>query len=151
MFAHIRRDEVRGLVQSLVRGKNSDTSVVDMKAAFFEMTLNILMMIIAGKKYYGGFGEKLEESRRFKEIVIETFQVSGATNIGDFVPLLKWIGVNKHEDKVKLLKEKRDKFMQDLIEEHKNSRKGSSLEQKNNTMIDVLLSLQDSEPDYYTD
>ncbi|XP_075084924.1 isoflavone 2'-hydroxylase-like [Nicotiana tabacum] len=47
--------------------------------------------------------------------------------------------------------EKRDNFMQDVIEEHKNNRKGSSFEQKNNTMIDVLLSLQDLEPDYYTD
>lgn len=155
VFADIRRDEVRALLQRLVRGKTSggdpNTNVVDMKAAFFEMTLNILMMMIAGKKYYGGSGEKLEESRRFKEIVRESFQVSGATNIGDFVPLLKWIGANKFEDQVKLVKEKRDNFMQDLIEEHKNSRKGSYLEQKNNTTIDVLLSLQDSEPDYYTD
>ncbi|KAH0734122.1 hypothetical protein KY285_009829 [Solanum tuberosum] len=125
-------------------------NVVDMKAALFEMTLNILMMI-AGKQYYGDSDEKLEASRRFKEIVTESFQVSGATNMGDFVPLLKWIGANKLEDKVKLVQEKRDKFMQDLIEEHKNRRKGSSVEQSNNTMIDVLLSLQDSAPDYYTD
>ncbi|MCD9637705.1 hypothetical protein HAX54_021142 [Datura stramonium] len=155
LFADIRRQEVRALLQRLVRGKtsggDSNTKVADMKAAFFETTLNILMMMIAGKQYYGDSGEKLEESRRFKEIVTETFQLSGATNVGDFVPLLKWMGVNKLEDKVKLLKEKRDKFMQDLIEEHKKSRKGSSVEQKNNTMIDVLLSLQDSEPDYYTD
>ncbi|XP_060173379.1 cytochrome P450 81Q32-like [Lycium barbarum] len=155
MFADIRRDEVRTLIRRLVRGKtsvgDSNTNVVDMKEAFFEMTLNILMMMIAGKQYYGDSGDKLEESRRFKEIVTETFQLSGATNIGDFVPMLNWIGVNKLEDKLKLLTEKRDKFMQDLIEEHKNSRKGSSVEQRNNTMIDVLLSLQDSEPEYYTD
>ncbi|KAH0705282.1 hypothetical protein KY290_009969 [Solanum tuberosum] len=155
MFADIRRNEIHALLQRLLRWKTSggdaNTNMVDMKVAFFEMTLNILMMMIAGKRYYSDSAGKLEESRRFKEIVIETFQVSGATNIGDFVPLLKWIGVNKLEDKVKLLQEKRDKFMQDLIEEHKNRRKGSSLEQKNNTMIDVLLSLQDSEPDYYTD
>ncbi|CAN4115141.1 unnamed protein product [Withania somnifera] len=155
MFADIRRDEIRSLLQRLARGKTSGgdsyMNVVDMKAALFEMTLNILMMMIAGKQYYGGYGMKLEQSRRFKEIVTETFQLSGATNIGDFIPLLKWIGVNKLEDKTKLLKEKRDKFMQDLIEEHKKSKKGSSLEQKNNTMIDVLLSLQDSEPDYYKD
>ncbi|MCD9561053.1 hypothetical protein HAX54_019987 [Datura stramonium] len=155
MFADIRRQEVRALLQRLTRGKTSDgdsnTNVVDMKAAFFEMTLNILIMMIAGKKYYGDSAEKLEESKRFKEIVREIFQLSGATNIRDFVPLLKWIGANNLEDKLKLVKEKRNKFMQDLIEEHKNSRKGSSLEQKNNTMIDVLLSLQDSEPDYYTD
>ncbi|KAK4726197.1 hypothetical protein R3W88_031114 [Solanum pinnatisectum] len=143
MCADIRRNEVRNLLQRLVGGKtiggDSNMNVVDMKAAFFEMTLNILMMMIAGKQYYGDSDEKLEASR------------SGATNIGDFVPLLKWIGANKLEDKVKLLQEKRDKFMQDLIEEHKNRRKGSSAEQSNNTMIDVLLSLQDSEPDYYTD
>ncbi|MCD7470775.1 hypothetical protein HAX54_010885 [Datura stramonium] len=156
MFADIRRQEVRALLQRLVRGKtnggHSNTKVVDMKATFFEMTLNILMMMIAGKQYYGDSADqKMEESRRFKEIVTESFQLSGATNIGDFVPLLKWIGVNNLEDKLKLVKEKRDKVMQDLIEEHKNSRKGSSLEQKNNSMIDVLLSLQDSEPDYYTD
>ncbi|KAM3199934.1 hypothetical protein P3L10_032294 [Capsicum annuum] len=129
MFSDIRRDEVRALLQCLVRGKTNGrdpkTNTVDMKAAFFEMTLNILTMMIAGKRYY--------------------------SDSGDFVPLLKWIGANNLEDKVKLVKEKRDKFMQDLIEEHKNRRKGSSLEQKNNTMIDVLLSLQDSEPDYYTD
>ncbi|PHT66435.1 hypothetical protein T459_30860 [Capsicum annuum] len=144
--------EIRAMLQQLVRGKtsggDSNMIVMDMKTTFFEMTLNIMMMMIAGKKYYGDSAEKLGESRRFKEIVTETFQL---TNIGDFVPLLKWIGANNHENKVKLLKEKRDKFIQDLIEEHKNSRKGSSLEQKNNTMIDVLLSLQDSEPDYYTD
>ncbi|KAH0734121.1 hypothetical protein KY285_009828 [Solanum tuberosum] len=155
MFADIRRNEVRTLLQRLVRGKtiggDPNTNVVDMKAAVFEMTLNNLRMMIAGKQYYGDSDEKLEASKRFKEIVTESLQVSGATNIGDFVPLLKWIGVNKLEDKVKLVQEKRDKFMQDLIEEHKNRRKGSHWEQKNNTMIDVLLSLQDSEPDYYTD
>nr|XP_016483932.1 PREDICTED: isoflavone 2'-hydroxylase-like [Nicotiana tabacum] len=151
MFADIYRVEVRSLLQRLVRGKTNDGAsyTVDMKAAFFEMTLNILMMMIAGKRYYGG--SAVEESRSFKEIVAETFQLSGATNIGDFVPLLNWIGANKLEDKLKLLQEKRDNFMQDLIEEHKNNRKGSSCEQKKNTMIDVLLSLQDSEPDYYTD
>ncbi|KAH0705269.1 hypothetical protein KY290_009963 [Solanum tuberosum] len=155
MCADIRRNEVHNLLQQLVRGKtvggDPNTNVMDMKAAFFEMTLNNLMMMVAGKQYYGDSDEKLETSRRFKEIVTESFQVSGATNIGDFVPLLKWIGANKLEDKVKLVQEKRDKFMQDLIEEHKNRQKGSSLEQKNNTMIDVLLSLQDLEPDCYTD
>ncbi|XP_059287250.1 cytochrome P450 81Q32-like [Lycium ferocissimum] len=154
MFADIRRDEVRTLIQRLVTGKtsvgDSNTNVVDMKEAFFEMTLNILMMMIAGKQYYGDSGDNWRNLGRFKEMT-ETFQLSGAINIGDFVPMLNWIGVNKLEDKLKLLKEKRDKFMQDLIEEHKNSRKGSSVEQRNNTMIDVLLSLQDSEPEYYTD
>ncbi|KAK4354721.1 hypothetical protein RND71_026915 [Anisodus tanguticus] len=153
MFADIRRGEVHALLQRLVRGTTNGghSHTVDMKEALFEMTLNILMMMIAGKQYYGDSAEELEKSRRFKEIVTESFQLSGATNIGDFVPLLEWIGVNRLEDKVKLLKDKRDKFMQDLIEEHKNSKKGSSVEQKNNTMIDVLLSLQDSEPNYYTD
>ncbi|KAK4366633.1 hypothetical protein RND71_014513 [Anisodus tanguticus] len=99
MFADIRRHEVRPLLQRLVRGTTNH--IVDMKEAFFEMTLNIWMMMIAGKQYYGDSAEKVEESRRFKEIVTETFQLSGATNIGDFLPLLKWIRVNKLKDKLK--------------------------------------------------
>ncbi|PHU01108.1 hypothetical protein BC332_30895 [Capsicum chinense] len=75
MFSDIRRDEVRALLQHLVRGKTNGrdpkTNTVDMKAAFFEMTLNILTMMIAGKRYYSDSGERLEESRRFKEIVRE--------------------------------------------------------------------------------
>lgn len=160
MFTDVRTQEVHSLIHRLLnlKGKENglfcyDYNGVDMKLAFFEMTLNILMRMIAGKRYYGvdsNTEKKLEEAKRFKQIITESFQVSGATNMVDFLPFLKWTGLNKMERKLKILHEKRDKFMQELIEEHKTIRIGSNCH-KDSTMIDVLLSLQESEPQHYTD
>lgn len=151
MFTDVRTQEVHSLIHRLLEG-NRNGLFYNMKSAFFEMTLNILMRMIAGKRYYGGDSntETLEEAKRFKQIITETFQVSGATNMVDFLPFLKWTGLNKMERKLKILQEKRDKFMQELIEEHKTIRIGSN-HHEDSTMIDALLSLQESEPQYYTD
>ncbi|KAK4428823.1 Isoflavone 2'-hydroxylase [Sesamum alatum] len=152
-FADIRRNEVRLLVKRLRAGTSDDGhNVVDMKSALFEMMLNIMMRMIGGKRYYDDdeSGNLEEERRRFKEIVTETFQLSGAANVGDFLPVLRWIGVDKLEKRLKVLKEKRDGFMQELIDEHRKMIKGSE-GQRIQTLIDVLLSLQETDPECYTD
>ena len=84
-------------------------------------------------------------------MVKETFQLSGATNIADYIPLLKFFGQQKLETKLKTLQAKRDQFLQDLIEEHRRTVRSSDSEKGNKTMIDVLLSLQQTESEYYTD
>lgn len=151
-FTNIRVNEVHSLIHRLLKASNEGKQgMVEMKSAFFELTLNIMMRMIAGKRYYGDDAQNKEEATRFKEIVKETFQASGATNIADYVPLLKWFGQHKLESKLKTLQVKRDKFMQDLIEEHRRIRRSNDSEMSNKTMIDVLLSLQQTESEYYTD
>jgi len=155
MFYGIRVDEVKSLIRRLSqRSKGDEFQTVDMKSTFFELTLNVMMRMIAGKRDY--CGEKvaeLEGASKFKKIVMETFLLSGATNIGDFLPVLKWVGSRGLEKRLAILQRKRDKFMQDLIEEHRRSRgdRDPAFEERGKTMIDVLLSLQEAEPEYYTD
>lgn len=152
MFYSIRVDEIRSLIHRLFTGSKGDNFMTfDMKSLFFELTLNVMMRMMAGKRYYGENLTELDEAKKFKEIVTETFELSGATNIGDFVPVLKWVGLNKIEKRLAMLHRKRDNFVQDLIEEHRKSRTDSASEQRNKTMIDVLLALQEAEPEYYTD
>jgi cytochrome P450 len=155
MFYGIRVDEVRSLIHRLSqRSKGDEFQTVDMKSTFFELTLNVLMRMVAGKRYYGEKVAELEGASKFKKIVMETFQLSGATNIGDFLPVLKWVGSRGLEKRLAILQRKRDKFMQDLIEEHRRSRgdRDPAFEERDSkTMIDVLLSLQEAEPEYYTD
>ncbi|KAG6402534.1 hypothetical protein SASPL_134730 [Salvia splendens] len=110
----------------------------------------MVMVMIGGKQYYDGVSEDSEERTRFKEIVAESFKVSGATNIGDFVPVLRWIGMDKIESKLKELQVKTDNFMQDLIDEHRRS-KSEKKKQMNSTLIDVLLELQENGPQNYKD
>ncbi|KAE8657064.1 Cytochrome P450 81D11 [Hibiscus syriacus] len=48
-----------------------------MKSMFFELTLNVMMRMMAGKRYYGEGAEELEEERKFKEIVMtETLELT---------------------------------------------------------------------------
>ncbi|WOG90747.1 hypothetical protein DCAR_0309991 [Daucus carota subsp. sativus] len=158
----IRVEETRILLDRLFRAsRNSDSrgskeQSVDMKSTLFEMMLNVLMRMIAGKRYYGDDDVADEvEARRFKEIVTETFAVSGASNLGDFLPVMKLVEKRGIEKKMILLREKRDQFVQELIDEHRRNMNGGDKTESGGTgrksMIELLLSLQQTEPEYYND
>ncbi|KAK4778915.1 hypothetical protein SAY86_006443 [Trapa natans] len=152
-LAGIRANEVAALVRRLAR-KDDPTLPVDLKTALFELMMNVLMRMIAGKRYYGENVEEVEEAKSFREIVTETFRIGGATNIGEFSPFLRKIGFKGVEKELQELQRKRDSFMQSLIERHKKEAEEedpNSEGAKNKTLIQVLLSLQETEPDYYKD
>ncbi|XP_050363474.1 cytochrome P450 81Q32-like [Argentina anserina] len=151
MFHGIRADEVRSLICRLFRWSNGDESRrLDMKSMFFELTLNVMMRVIAGRRYYGEDVGESNEAKIFQQIVKESVLLTG-TSIGDFLPVLKYVGSGGLEKKLVKLQEKRDKFMQHLIEEHREVQSGSVSEKKSKSMVEVLLSLQANEPEYYTD
>ncbi|KAF8410152.1 hypothetical protein HHK36_002674 [Tetracentron sinense] len=153
-FSGIRADEVRSLIQRLVGGSSDGGfNTVDMKSALFDLTLNVMMRMIAGKRYYGENVAELEEAKRFRGIVKETFLLAGSTNVGDFLPILKWVGYKGLEKRLVRLQEKRDEFMQELIDQHRRmgSKSSPAPGERKKTMIEVLLSLQETEPEYYTD
>ncbi|XAR48396.1 hypothetical protein NMG60_11031215 [Bertholletia excelsa] len=116
------------------------------------MMLNVLMRMIAGKRYYGTSDgvAAAEETRRFQYIVAETFRMGGVSNLGDFLPGMRIVGARVLEKKLAKLRKERDEFMQGLIEEHRD-RGSIDDERKNKPMVEVLLSLQMTEPEYYTD
>lgn len=151
ILSWVRTDEVRTLVRRLFENPNQ---TVDVKSAFSEMTLNVMMRMIAGKKYYGGDMSALDEAKRFQGIINDTVRLGGASHMLDFLPVLRWVGFRGIEKGLTDLRERRDQFMQRLLDEHRRIMS----ESKNNidggrrkTMIEVLLSLQESEPEYYTD
>ncbi|KAA8537817.1 hypothetical protein F0562_027603 [Nyssa sinensis] len=153
MLSSIRADEVRSVIRRLFRA--SEYQTVDMKILFFELMLNVMMRMIAGKRYYGENVEEVEETRRFRGIVEESLRLGDTTNIGDFLPFLRWVGLGL-EKKLMALQENRDGFMQELIEQHRSVPNGAGsndefAEGKKKTLIQVLLSLQETEPNYYTD
>ncbi|XP_021903590.1 cytochrome P450 81E8-like [Carica papaya] len=146
MLYHIRADEVRTMIRNLL---DSQHRLVDLRTSFFESTLNTMMGMIAGKRYYDKNVEDVKEANRFREIHVETSKVAGLTAIGDFLP---WIKSWDVERRMIECQKKTDGFMQDLIEEGRRKMKIDSCDgERKKTMIDVLLSLQESEPEYYSD
>ncbi|XVF39839.1 hypothetical protein PTKIN_Ptkin01aG0064400 [Pterospermum kingtungense] len=147
LLSGIRKDEVKSLLRKLLAHQDE---AVELKRAFFELTYNVMMRLIAGKRYYDYENvEDMEEASRFREIQIEALELSSTTNLGDFLPWLKsW----KLERRLMECGKKRDKFMQDLIEQHRRKMRSTGPdEQIKKTMIEILLSLQETEPEYYTD
>lgn len=66
--------------------------------------------------------------------------------------MLNWFGVNGLEKKLIALQKKKDAFFQVLIEQLRKQKGGEAgTNTKKKTMIEVLLSLQESDPEYYTD
>ncbi|KAK4781451.1 hypothetical protein SAY86_015553 [Trapa natans] len=153
-LAGIRADEITALVRRLTR-KDDPACTVEMRTVLFELMLNVLMRMIAGKRYYGENVAEVEEAKRFREMVRETFRIGGATNIGEFMPFLPKIGFNGVEKELQELQRKRNSFMQNLLQQHKEAKieeeDPDSEGGKNKTLIQVLLSLQETEPDYYKD
>ncbi|XP_076917166.1 cytochrome P450 81Q32-like [Bidens hawaiensis] len=146
-FHDIRANEGMLLVRKLV----STSSPVNMKTMFYEFTLNVMVRMISGKRYFGGdILDVKEEGERFRKILDEMFLLAGASNLGDYLPVLSWFGVKGLEKKLTLLQEKKEVFFQGLIEQLREKNLNEE-KNKKKTMIEVLLSLQESEPEYYTD
>ncbi|XXG63866.1 hypothetical protein AAC387_Pa05g1962 [Persea americana] len=153
MFSFVRSDEVLTMVKELFR--DSYLGKVNLKQKFSELALNNMMRMIAGKRYYGERVVDLEEARRFRENMQGSVAVSGMSNLLDFLPVLRWIGLKGLEKRMIGLVKRRDVLLQGLIDEHTKKKMDGTFEigekKKKTTLIDVLLSLRETEPEYYTD
>ncbi|KAK8573233.1 hypothetical protein V6N13_100041 [Hibiscus sabdariffa] len=76
--------------------------------------------------------------------MVEIFKKSGTGNPADYLPILNWFGLG-FERELKKLAQRMDGFLQKLIDEHRTKKL------ENNSMIHHLLSMQQSDPLYYTD
>ncbi|XP_028779072.1 cytochrome P450 81E8-like [Neltuma alba] len=146
-FSEMRRDEMKRLVQKLAQDSHKEFAKVEMKSRFSEMTFNTIMRMISGKRYWGDDCEveDVEKARKFRQMIKELVPLGGANNPADFLPILRWFDFAHLESRLKSFAKRIDGFLQGLIDEHRNAN------QRANTMIDHLLSLQESQPEYYTD
>ncbi|KAL0863228.1 hypothetical protein Bca101_042346 [Brassica carinata] len=144
----IRRDEMRSLLRTIhaATSKGGNNSVrMELRPLLSGFTLNVLMRMVAGKRYYG---EDNVEAKQVRELISEAFELGGYTYAGDFLPILKLFDFNGYVKKVKNLGSKLEKFLQELVDEHRRNRGKTEFK---NTMITHLLTLQESQPEYYTD
>ncbi|KAJ4839298.1 hypothetical protein Tsubulata_021895 [Turnera subulata] len=149
MFLNIRQEEVKFLVRNLFEASSSGrfSSEVEMRSRLSELSFNVIIRMIAGKRYFGEEVEDLEEAKRFHDVIREISEVHGASYPGDFLPILQWFDFLGLKKKMLKLQETSDAFMQGLIEEHRKRKE----EGRTKTMIDTMLSLQESEPGSYSD
>lgn len=143
MFRSVRDDEIRLMLQKLCRNTCRDFDTVELRPLLFELTFNNIMRMVAGKRYFGG-DEVSEEAKEFRELIGDVFSYASVANPADFFPPFRWIDYNGLEKNLARISGKMDVFSQGLIDEQRRNGGG-------NTLIHHLLSLQEAEPQLYTD
>ncbi|KAH7848152.1 hypothetical protein Vadar_034418 [Vaccinium darrowii] len=144
VFLSIRHEEVGHLLHQLYKKSSTDFAKVEMQSKLSGLTLNNIIRMIAGKRYYGDDVEESAEAEEFRAIVSDVFSHGGASNLADFLPILRWIDYKSFEKNLEKTQNRLDALLQGLIDEHRR-------DTSKNTMIDHLLKLQESQPEYYTD
>ncbi|KAG4169282.1 hypothetical protein ERO13_A12G068333v2 [Gossypium hirsutum] len=89
MFLDIRRDEVSRLLRRLYQVSADVFAKVELKSVFSELTFNIIMRMMAGKRYLGDEAtQNSDEGRPFREMIRELFELAVSSYPGDFLPIL---------------------------------------------------------------
>ncbi|XP_057975340.1 cytochrome P450 81C13-like [Malania oleifera] len=139
---------------------SSGSQKVELRYFFLPSKFNALMRIIAGKRSIEGKAATTDMGIRqhLQQELRETFLPSLSMNMCDFLPILRWVGYKGLEKNMVKICRNRDEFLQNLIDEVRQKKASNSFNctpnmesGKKMTVIENLLSLQESEPELYSD
>uniref|UniRef100_A0A453N815 Cytochrome P450 n=1 Tax=Aegilops tauschii subsp. strangulata TaxID=200361 RepID=A0A453N815_AEGTS len=143
-----RRAEVTSLVDNLLHDAAAGGAAgvtVTLRPRIFELVLNVMMRAVTAHGHAG-------DVCRFQEFVEESYVVVGAPSVGDFFPALRWVDRLRGIDAAYArLQTKRDAFVAGLVDDHRRRRGNAGGDGDTTSVIDELLALQETDPEYYTD
>ncbi|KAF6176218.1 hypothetical protein GIB67_023509 [Kingdonia uniflora] len=149
--ACIRNEEVQFLIRGLFEATNGGSQKVDLKITLTELTFNVIMRGIAGKRCFESGMDK-EEKKHVLKYFKETFVPAMKMELGDFFPALRRVCFRSLDNRMEKLQKEREIFNQDLIEERRRKIDSSPTSMKNKKcMIDDLLLLQKADLEQYSD
>jgi len=155
VFGNIRTAEVYAMVKKLfldhanscVSGING-FGIINLKSVLFGFALKNMMKMIAGKVYEDRINQ---EMNKFQETVEELFSNSGASNVEDFLPILRLLNLKKLIKKSSKAIDYIDEFLQGLINKYREQQKEHGTTESEKTMVGDLIALQEADPDHYSD
>ncbi|XP_039157545.1 cytochrome P450 81E8-like isoform X2 [Eucalyptus grandis] len=104
--------------------------------------------MISGKRYCGeGMSVDEAKARQSRELIKQIHWNNGASYLGDFLPILKWIDPRGIKKTSAELGKRVDTFIRGLVDEHRRRKGDRKLA---DSVISHLLRLQESEPENYS-
>ncbi|CAN6682219.1 unnamed protein product [Malus baccata var. baccata] len=132
LFSIIRQEEVHLLLHETKKSCSMETermTKIELKSKFTELAFNVMTMMV--------------EAKNFWQVFRDAVDLSGSTNIGDFLPFFQWMDMLGVEKKMGLVDERRV-----ILSSNHGSNNGKGVKK---LMIDNLLKLQENEPHAYSD
>ncbi|KAK8481451.1 hypothetical protein V6N13_024084 [Hibiscus sabdariffa] len=125
-------------------GKRSGESgvCVDMKQWFGDLTHNIALRMVGGKRYFRPNADcKEAEARRCMKLMRDFSDLFGVFVLSDAIPFLGWLDFQGHEKAMKRTAKELDRFIRGWLEEHKQRRLMSGVVIEEQDFMDVLLNI----------
>ncbi|KAI3831079.1 hypothetical protein MKX03_034316 [Papaver bracteatum] len=176
LFKHVPYLEIGNFMKHLHRYwmksqnriKQNDTATgsvkVDMSQLFGELTLNVVLNLVAGKPIffkndnnheYGskdGFNKEEEEGQKLHKTIIEFFELAGTSVASDALPFLGWLDMDGKKKRMKKVAGDMDLTVAKWLEERRHQRRqmirsssaaGESNHENVKDFMDVLMGVLD--------
>lgn len=148
MLKHVRVSEIDMGTRDLYKlwlQSGSNSVLVELNRWLEELTLNIVVRMVAGKRYFGASAKSDDdEARRCQKAINQFFHLIGIFVVSDAIPFLGWLDVEGHERAMKKTAKDLDDILESWVEEHRKHRAGDGVKAEGEQdFIDVMLSLQE--------
>lgn len=142
---HIQLSEVNEFMKELFLLCQKKQHRVTISERFELLTLNVIIRMIAGKRYFSDDVEIDEEAVRVGKIVKEYMYVSGFFTPSDVMPFMKWFDFQGQVKSMKRVARELDVLCSSWVEEHKVKRLNcpspdDGISRDNQDFIDLMLS-----------
>ncbi|KAK7271717.1 hypothetical protein RJT34_27842 [Clitoria ternatea] len=117
--------------------------LVELKQWFYQLTFNMVLKMVVGKRYFGL--ETMvdhEKARRCLKALREFMRLIAVMTVGDVVPCLRWLDLGGYEKAMRETSKELDKILGGWLEEHKQS-KGEMVD-RDQDFMDVMVALFDN-------
>ncbi|XP_014499386.2 cytochrome P450 82C4-like [Vigna radiata var. radiata] len=147
MLKHVRVSElgmgIRDLYNSWVQNRSRPV-LVELSRWLEDLTLNMVVRMVAGKRYFGASATcDDDEARRCQKAINQFFHLIGIFVVSDALPFLRWFDVQGHERAMKKTAMELDAILEGWLHEHRMQRVDGEVKPEGELdFIDVMLSLQ---------
>lgn len=147
MLKDVRSSEINSGIKELYRrwAENGRLPVdVELNKWLEYMMLNIVVMMVAGKRYFG-VGGGGHEADKCQKAISNFFRLIGIFVVSDAIPFFWWLDLHGYEKEMKKTAKDLDLVLGGWLDEHRQRRKSDVERNKDDVkdFIDVMLSLED--------
>lgn len=119
-------------------------AIIELNDRFGDLTMNIIVRMLAVKRYFGTGGNQDKDASRFQKAIEDFMHLVGLFVVSHAVPLLGWIDLLRgYKGKMKKTAKELEHVLGSWVKELRHRRKTSSITESEQGFIHVMLSLTD--------
>ncbi|XP_042497513.1 xanthotoxin 5-hydroxylase CYP82C4-like [Macadamia integrifolia] len=114
-----------------------------MNRLFRDLTMNIVLKMVVGKRHFGVHGENNEEVKRIQSVIVDIFKFTGVSVASDVLPsFLSWLDLDGQQRAMKKTAKEMDMLAESWLQEHQQKRVSGKTTDGNQQQdfMDVMLS-----------